>query len=234
MTSPAKRCSRTPKSRKAAASFLFSFSSSRSVRSVSFHIVNEVPSRNRLKDSASPWYRSRPNLASSSSAMISGRSRPAMNAHEDHLLPGISSSVTQAPPTTLRASSTRTRLSCAGEVVGGDEAVVAGADDDGVVVGCSGHVRSPGGRVDLRVSSVETLSGSTSSSNLSTTGSSSGAVSRDALPVRPGGDGHDLDDVDPSSRRSARRRRRRTRVRRRRPGTSAGPARRRTSRTPRR
>ena len=32
------------------------------------------------------------------------------------------------------------RLACAGQVVGGDEAVVAGADDDGVVV--SGHRNS--------------------------------------------------------------------------------------------
>ena len=55
VTSPAKRCNRTPKSRKACASFLLSFSISRSVRSVSFHIVKDVPSRKRLNDSASPW-----------------------------------------------------------------------------------------------------------------------------------------------------------------------------------
>jgi hypothetical protein len=40
--------------------------------------------------------------------MISGRSSPAMKAHDDQREPGISSSETQAPPTTSRASSTIT------------------------------------------------------------------------------------------------------------------------------
>ena len=54
-------------------------------------------------------YMWKPNLRSSRSATISGRIMSAMNAHEDHLAPGMSSSVTAAPPTTSRASSTSTR-----------------------------------------------------------------------------------------------------------------------------
>ena len=65
--------------------------------------------------------------------MISGRSRLTTYENTENLKPGKISSVTAAPPTSGRRSSTSVLASRAREVRRGDEAVVAAADDDRVV-----------------------------------------------------------------------------------------------------
>ena len=57
----------------------------------------------------------------------------------DARYPGANSSVTHAPPTISRRSSTSVRSPARGEVEGRDETVVAGPDDDRVVLACLSH-----------------------------------------------------------------------------------------------
>ena len=73
--------------------------------------------------------------------MISGRSRLTTYEKTENLKPGKISSVTAAPPTSGRRSSTSDLLARAREVGRGDEAVVAAADDDRVVALRRAHAR---------------------------------------------------------------------------------------------
>ncbi len=66
--------------------------------------------------------------------MISGRSSETTYEQTENLKPGKTSSVTAAPPSTCRRSSTSTLRPGARQVGGVDEPVVAAADDDDVVV----------------------------------------------------------------------------------------------------
>ena len=66
--------------------------------------------------------------------MISGRSSDTTYEQTEYLKPGKISSVTAAPPSTWRRSSTSTFRPGARQVRRVDQAVVAAADDDDVVV----------------------------------------------------------------------------------------------------
>ena len=65
--------------------------------------------------------------------MISGRSSETTYEQTENLKPGKTSSVTAAPPSTCRRSSTSTLRPGAREVGGAGQAVVAATDDDRVV-----------------------------------------------------------------------------------------------------
>ena len=87
---------------------------------------------------------SRPCRGRSSSRMISGRAAKRRTEQTEYLKPGKISSVTAAPPTHVAPLEHQHLPPGAREIGGVDQAVVAGADDDGVEMHSAVHVQVPG------------------------------------------------------------------------------------------
>ena len=117
----------------ASASLAQNLEISRCVSALSGPSISERPSGNGVNDDGLRGSISKPCRASSRSRMISGRSRLLTYAAVETLYPGHTSSVTHAPPSTSRRSSTNVLRPGAGGIRRGHEPVVATADDDEIV-----------------------------------------------------------------------------------------------------